>query len=122
MRIVLSDLTLAEQPLELVTRLVDFGCVGRYVGRGARLVVVAEIGASLVAYLLCGRFAAVFRDPRIVVDAHATDMQLRAALRAFIEPAQRQGELRECRAALPAHQIVSHECEGYRLQRARVSR
>src|SRR6185437_2633795 len=73
-----------------------------------RLEVIAEVRASLVADFLGRRFPAVFGDARVVVDAHAANVQLRTAFRAFVQSAQRQAQGRQRSAAFPANQIVCH--------------
>src|SRR6185312_10098202 len=87
---------------------VDFCRVGGNISRGPRLEVIAEVRASLVADFLGRRFPAVLGDARVVVDAHAANVQLRAAFRAFVQSAQRQAQGCQRSAAFPADQIVCH--------------
>src|SRR5207302_929515 len=99
---------LAEELLELRARLVHRGGIGRRIGPGARLEEVAEVRLRLVAHFLRGRLAAVLGDARVVVGAHAADVQLGVTPRALIEPPQWEAQRRERRAALPANEVVSH--------------
>src|SRR5579863_3648617 len=109
---------LAEQLLQLPARAVNLGGVGRRVGGGARLEMIAEVGVRLVADFLGGRLAAVLGDARIVVEAHAAYVQLRVAAGALIEPSQRQAERGERGATFPADQIVRHARREYSQGRA----
>jgi hypothetical protein len=85
-----AGLFLSEQLIQFRKRLAHLCGVGRRVGAFPRLEVVAEIGPRLVADLVSGRLSAMFRDARVVIDTQLADVQLRAALRAFIQPPQRQ--------------------------------
>jgi len=80
--------------------------------------VIAEVGLRLVADSSAVGFAAMLRNPRIVVDAHPADVQLGAALRALIEPPQRQTQMRHRSTAFPADEIVTHGSEVYPLRLA----
>src|SRR6185437_8496127 len=74
----------AKQPLQLAARLVGGTDVSRYIGIGPRSEEVAEVGGGLVADFFGRGLATVLGDLRIVLHAHATDVQLGAAARAFV--------------------------------------
>ena len=84
-----TDPTPAER---MLARGIDLGGVRRNVRAHLGLEVIAEVGRDLVAHLLGGGLAAMLRDARVVLDAHAADVQLVIAGLAHVQPAQRQAQ------------------------------
>jgi hypothetical protein len=76
--------------------------VFRNISPGFRLEVIAKISLVLVSNLFGGRFLAVLRIRRIVLDAHLAYMQFGVAGLANLKAAQRQTKRRERRTAAPA--------------------
>src|SRR5688572_10320760 len=98
----------SEQRLEIGLRLVCRGLVARAICAVTRPEIIAEIRALLVLDFLGDRLATALRDGRVVELTHQADVQLGATGGALVCPPQRQRELRERRAALPAAQRVAH--------------
>ena len=102
---------LAEEPLELGARPVDRGRVRGSVGRGARLEVIAEVGARLVAALprrwaRGSAWRRSYRTPRTCGTRAA-----RRGTAGIHRAGAAAGSSRQRGAAFPADQIVGHEAK-----------
>jgi len=75
--------------------------------RRAGFEVIAELAWVLFADLFRGWLAAMLRNPRVVVNAHLADVQLGAALGTFVQAPQRQAQMGQRSAAIPADQVVA---------------
>src|SRR5260370_32801060 len=93
--------SLPKQPVQFGLGLIHLRRVGRSVGARPRLEVIAEVGLRLVAHFLGRRLAAMLRNPRIIINAHAADVQLGATLRSLIEPPPRHTAILSRSTALP---------------------
>ncbi len=91
----------SEQVIQGRSRLGTLAQVGCHIGTRPGFEEIAKIGVLLVAHFFGRRFAAMLGFAGVIVDAQFADMQLRAALGAFVQSAQRQAEFRQRDAAFP---------------------